>query len=168
MGPEQCRRLQAAIRAARQRPTRTIVLESGRDFWSNGLHLNLIEAADSPADASWENIQAMNDLTLEILSTQPQVTVASIQGNAGAGGVFFALAADYVLARPGVVLNPHYQGMGGLYGSEYWTYLLPRRVGVAKAEEIMRRRLPMGTEEARRIGLIDAAVGDGKRWGAPE
>jgi hypothetical protein len=29
----------------------------------------------------------------------------------------------------GVMLNPHYKNMGNLYGSEYWTYLLPRRVG---------------------------------------
>ena len=58
-----------------------------------------------------------------------QLTVAALQGNAGAGGVFLALAADRVWARDGVVLNPHYKGMGNLYGSEYWTYLLPRRVG---------------------------------------
>ena len=50
-----------------------------------------------------------------------------MQGNAGAGGVFLALAADQVWARHGVVLNPHYKNMGNLYGSEYWTYLLPRR-----------------------------------------
>ena len=58
--------------------------------------------------------------------------VAALEGNAGAGGVLLALAADLVWTRPGVVLNPHYQGMGGLYGSEYWTYLLPRRVGGAR------------------------------------
>jgi putative two-component system hydrogenase maturation factor HypX/HoxX len=34
-----------------------------------------------------------------------------------------------VWARRGVVLNPHYKNMGNLYGSEYWSYLLPRRVG---------------------------------------
>ena len=60
-----------------------------------------------------------------------KLVVAALQGNAGAGGVILALAADQVWARPGVVLNPHYQGMSGLYGSEYWTYLLPKRV-VAK------------------------------------
>ena len=40
-----------------------------------------------------------------------------------------ALAADHVVAREDVVLNPYYRHMGGLYGSEYWTYLLPRRIG---------------------------------------
>jgi putative two-component system hydrogenase maturation factor HypX/HoxX len=38
-----------------------------------------------------------------------------------------ALAADHVYAREGVVLNPHYRSMGGLFGSDYWTYTLPRR-----------------------------------------
>ena len=55
--------------------------------------------------------------------------ISALAGDAAAGGVPFALAADHVVAREDVVLNPYYQHMGGLYGSEYWTYLMPRRVG---------------------------------------
>ena len=84
-------------------------------------------------------------------------------GNAGAGGVFLALAADRVWLRKGVVLNPHYKGMGNLYGSEYWTYLLPRRVGEARAKAITARRLPMGSREAAALGLADAAFGHDPR-----
>jgi putative two-component system hydrogenase maturation factor HypX/HoxX len=69
-----------------------------------------------------------------------------------------ALAADRVLARKGVILNPHYKSMGNLYGSEYWTYLLPRRVGWQKAIEITQRRLPLSTDAAAREGLIDACL----------
>ncbi len=72
---------------------------------------------------------------------------------------FLALAADRVLARSGIVLNPHYRNMGNLYGSEYWTYLLPRRVGAAAAHAIMARRLPLGAPEARGLGLIDDQAG---------
>ena len=71
-----------------------------------------------------------------------------------------ALAADLVWTRPGVVLNPHYQGMGGLYGSEYWTYLLPRRVGGAWAEALTEGLLAVGTPEAQAMGLLDAAFGE--------
>jgi putative two-component system hydrogenase maturation factor HypX/HoxX len=53
-------------------------------------------------------------------------------------------AADLVWARAGVILNPHYKGMGNLYGSEYWTYLLPRRVGPERAQAITQNRLPIG------------------------
>jgi len=53
--------------------------------------------------------------------------------------------------------------MGNLYGSEYWTYLLPRRVGEARAKAITARRLPMGSREAAALGLADAAVGHDPR-----
>lgn len=159
MSTEQCRRLQAAYREARRRPTRVIVLMGGPDFWSNGMHLHGIEAAASPADASWDNINAIDDLALDIIETRSQLTIAALQGNAAAGGVFLALAADEVLARSGVVLNPHYRNMGNLYGSEYWTYLLPRRVGATAAATLMASRLPLGAPEAQALGLIDAHAG---------
>ncbi len=155
MSTYQCKRLLTAFDYARNRPTKVIVLAGGRDFWSNGLDLNLIEAAPSPADESWRNINAMDDLCEALITTTSHLTVAAMQGNAGAGGCFLALAADLVMARRGVVLNPHYKNMGNLYGSEYWTYLLPLRAGRDKAFEIMANRLPIGTEQALNCGLID-------------
>jgi len=159
LSSEQCQRLRAAYADACGRPTRVIVLMGGPDFWCNGMHLHCIEAADSPADASWANINSIDDLTRDILLTESHLTIAALHGNAAAGGVFLALAADRVLARSGVVLNPHYRNMGNLYGSEYWTYLLPRRVGQAVAQQIMERRLPLGAPEAVALGLIDAHDG---------
>lgn len=159
MGTDDCRRLLSAYRFAQERATHVIVLMGGPDFWSNGLDLNRIEAADSPADASWANINAMDDLARAIITDERHVTVAALQGNAGAGGVFLALAADHVVARDGIVLNPHYKSMGNLYGSEYWTYLLPRRVGAGRAAALVASRLPMGAPEAREAGLIDAHFG---------
>ena len=155
----QCDRLRAAYAQACRRPTRVIVLMGGADFWCNGMHLHCIEAADSPADASWANINCIDDLAHDILHTDTHLTVAALQGNAAAGGVFLALAADCVLARSGIVLNPHYRNMGNLFGSEYWTYLLPRRVGAAAAHAIMACRLPLGVPEARGLGLIDDQAG---------
>lgn len=152
------RRLLAVYREARARPTRTLVLCGGEDFWSNGLDLNAIEAAPDPAQASWENILDMNAWVREIVQTDDKRTVAWLRGNAGAGGVMLALAADSVYASEGVVLNPHYKGMGGLYGSEYWTYLLPRRVGEATARLLTEGLQPIGTARAQRIGLIDGIV----------
>ncbi len=159
MGTAQCQALTRALRAARARPTRVIVLTGGPDFWSNGIHLNLIEAHPQPADESWRNINAMNDLVLEILQTDRQLTVAAMAGNAGAGGCFLALAADHVWARAGVLLNPHYKSMGNLYGSEYWTYLLPRRVAPEAARSMMDGRLPVSAAQAAVLGLVDACFG---------
>jgi putative two-component system hydrogenase maturation factor HypX/HoxX len=157
MSTQQCGALREAYAYARSRPVRVIVLMGGTDFWSNGIHLNVIEAAAQPAEESWRNIVAMDDLVRGIILTERQITIAALSGNAGAGGVFLALAADRVWARDGVVLNPHYKGMGNLYGSEYWTYLLPRRTSAAAA--VSRNRLPLGVRYAESIGLIDEHFG---------
>ena len=157
MSTDQCQRLREAFLLVRQRPTKVLVLMGGTDFWSNGIHLNTIEAAQDPAHESWRNIQAMNDLVRDIITTDSHLVITALQGNAAAGGVMLALAADYVYARKGIVLNPHYKSMGNLYGSEYWTYLLPKRVGEAMARELTEALLPISTRTAQRIGLLDDA-----------
>jgi len=162
MGTDQCRRLLEAYRWALARPTRVVALMGGADFWSNGIHLNLIEHAESPADESWANINAMNDLAEAIIRTESHLTVAALQGNAGAGGCFLARAADRMWLRDGALLNPHYKNMGNLYGSEYWTYLLPPRVGGEGARAIMRNRLPLTAKDAVACGFADERLpGDG-------
>jgi putative two-component system hydrogenase maturation factor HypX/HoxX len=157
MSTRQCLSLRDAFLQARQRPTKVIVLLGSKDFFSNGIHLNTIEAATDPALESWNNINAINDVVLAILTTTSHLTVAALRGNAGAGGVMMALAADYVWCREGVVLNPHYKGMG-LYGSEYWTYSLPKRVGQKLAKQITDGCQPMTVEHAHAIGMIDRVL----------
>jgi putative two-component system hydrogenase maturation factor HypX/HoxX len=164
MSTRQCLRLRDALREVRRRDTQVLVLAGGADFFSNGIHLNTIEAAaqrdgDSAADESMRNIEAIDDVALEVITLTDRVTVAAMRGNAGAGGVFLALAADEVWAHEGVVLNAHYRNMGNLYGSEYWTYLLPRRVGPERARALMHERLPLGARAACEQGLIDVCFG---------
>jgi putative two-component system hydrogenase maturation factor HypX/HoxX len=156
MSTGQCDRLAAALRVAAAQDTRVLVLRGGETF-ANGIHLNVIEAAPSPEIEAWHNIQAIDDVCREIITCTGQLVVASVGGNAGAGGVMLALGADRVLARDGVLLNPHYRTMG-LYGSEYWTYVLPRRVGAHRAESLAGRCEPVDAQEAVRIGLVDDAL----------
>jgi putative two-component system protein, hydrogenase maturation factor HypX/HoxX len=167
MSTSQCYRLRDAFLHARSRPTKVIVLLGGADFWSNGIHLNVIEASTDPAAESWRNINAIDDLIFEILNTMSHLVIAGLRGNAGAGGAMLALAADRVYARSGIVLNPHYRSMGNLYGSEYWTYTLPRRVGQTLAQELTLSCKPIGTRAAREIGFLDDAFGaDGEAFEA--
>ncbi|MGK4585714.1 hydrogenase maturation protein [Kitasatospora sp. HPMI-4] len=157
MSTSHCRRLLDAYRSACDRPTSVLVLGGGRDFFSNGIHLNVIEAAADPAEESWRNINAMDDLVEAVLTTTDRLVVAALGGNAAAGGAMLALAADEVWYRDGVVLNPHYRLMG-LYGSEYWTYTLPRRVGEAGARRLAEQALPLTTGVAQRLGLVDRVL----------
>jgi putative two-component system protein, hydrogenase maturation factor HypX/HoxX len=162
MNTEQCRALRQALIKLKKRPVKVIVLMGGEDFWSNGIHLNCIEAAADPAEESWRNIQAMDDLVEEIILSPKHVTVAALRANAGAGGAMMSLACDRVIARDGVVLNPHYATMG-LYGSEYWTYLLPRRAGEVRARQIARECMPLLAKEALLLDLVDELLDED--WG---
>ncbi|MGP3953315.1 hydrogenase maturation protein [Streptomyces sp. 7N604] len=157
---DHCRRLLAAYRLACSRPTDVVVLGATRDFFSNGIHLGVIEAAADPAQESWANIQAMDDLVEAVLTTTDRLVVSALGGNAAAGGAMLALAADEVWCRAGTVLNPHYRLMG-LHGSEYWTYTLPRRVGAREAERLTREALPVSAASALRTGLVDRVVACG-------
>ncbi|MGR9193237.1 enoyl-CoA hydratase-related protein [Rhizobium leguminosarum] len=163
MGTSACKRLLAAYQAALQRDTGVLMLCGSTDHWSNGLDLNAIEAAASPADESLANISAMDDLSEAIIRTTDRLTISAVGGNAGAGGVFLARAADEVWLRSSVILNPHYKDMGNLYGSEYWTYLLPLHAGAENTARIGATRLPVGAAEALRLGLanrlFDASAG---------
>ena len=48
MSTDQCEALRAAYAEALRRPTKALLLMGGPDHWSNGIHLGMIEAADSP------------------------------------------------------------------------------------------------------------------------
>lgn len=152
MSTEQCQRLVEALRWAKARDTQVLLVRGGRGSFSNGVHLNVIQAAQDSGAEAWANIQAIDDVCAELLSAR-QLVVSGVTGNAGAGGVMLALAADIVFARADIVLNPHYKSMG-LYGSEYWTYSLPRAVGPAIAEQLTQACLPVSAIEAWQLGMI--------------
>jgi putative two-component system hydrogenase maturation factor HypX/HoxX len=126
----------------------------GEDFFSNGIHLNILQDSQKQGEDGWANINAMNDLVRAILYADEVVTVASFSRNAGAGGVFMGLACDYVVAQDGVVLNPHYKTLG-LSGSEYHTYTLPKRVGKEVATKLLDECLPISVTQAKSLGMLD-------------
>ena len=112
MSTEQCLRLRRAYAHARARPTKVIVLTGGDDYFSNGIHLNVIEAAEDPGAESWRNLNAIDDLVRDIVQTDSHLVVSALAGDAAAGGVPLALAADYAVARQDIVLNPSLRAHG--------------------------------------------------------
>ena len=153
MSAEQCIRLKYAVEYLKEECD-VLVLVGGMDYFSNGIHLNILEDSAKQGEDGWGNINAMNDLIQSILFAEEVVTIASFGRNAGAGGVFMGLACDYTVGKEGVVLNPHYKTLG-LSGSEYHTYTLPKRVGERKAAELLEASLPISVQEAKKIGMID-------------
>lgn len=159
MSAHQCVRLKYAFDHLKLSGIKVLVLLGGADFFSNGIHLNIMEDSKKSDEDGWSNIHSMNETVKSILLCDEILTVSSLHKNAGAGGVFLAIAADHVVVRQGVVLNPHYQTLG-LHGSEYWTFTLPRRIGVEKAFELTAASLPISAKNAVQIGLADTLLSE--------
>jgi len=155
MNSEQCIRLKYAIETLSEEVD-ILVLMGGKNFFSNGIHLTILEDSKKQGEDGWSNINAMNNLVKIILFCD-KVTVASFGTNAGAGGVFLGLACDFVVARESIVLNPHYKTMG-LSGSEYHSYSFSKRVGEKLANKILDDALPIGTKYAKKINLLDEVL----------
>lgn len=152
MSTRHCQQLAAALRRALTQDTTVLVLSGSPEVFSNGIHLNEIEAASSPPHEGWSNIKAINDLCKYIILS-PMKIITALTGSSGAGGVMLALGADVVVSRAGVVLNPYYDI--GLNGSELHTYTLPRRVGEHTAKRLLEQRQPVDSVDALSIGLVD-------------
>ncbi len=150
---EQCMRLKYAIEYLKEQ-VKVIVLMGGDDFFSNGINLNILEDSKKSGEDGWSNINAINDLVKSIIYATEVITVASIEKNAGAGGVFLATACDFVISSNSVVLNPHYKTLG-LSGSEYHTYSLYKRVKKDIADKLLNDCLPISSKYAKDIGLVD-------------
>ena len=150
---EQSIRLKYAVEAI-QEECKVLVLMGGSEFFSNGIHLNILEDSKKVGEDGWSNINAMNDMVRSVLLTDDILTIAAIRGGAGAGGLFLGLACDYVVAREGVVLNPHYKSIA-LSGSEFHTYTLPKRVGEKQAAQLLDDALPVSAAQAKTMGLVD-------------
>lgn len=162
MSTAQLQRLRTAVQYALNENPDVLLLESStRESFSNGIHLNVIDAAPGehgPAHEAWANINAINDVIQDLLEAPSNVLIISgMSANAGAGGVILGLAADLVVARQGVVLNPHYKAMG-LFGSEFWTRLLPARVGQELSEHYTQRCVPVTADQALADGLVDLVL----------
>ena len=97
--------------------------------------------------------------TLERLSQLPQIVIAAVHGYCMTGGLELALAADLIVASESACFADTHSkfGLVPMWGG---TQRLPRRVGTAKAIELMVTGRRLDGREAERIGLANLCVAD--------
>ncbi|MCX0245689.1 enoyl-CoA hydratase/isomerase family protein [Streptomyces drozdowiczii] len=91
----------------------------------------------------------------------PMPTIAAVHGFALGGGFELALSCDLIVADPTALVGLPEVSVGVIPGGG-GTQLLPRRVGAARAAELIfsARRVP--GPEARELGLVDELVAEGE------
>ncbi|MEU6093831.1 enoyl-CoA hydratase-related protein [Streptomyces sp. NPDC047079] len=91
----------------------------------------------------------------------PMPTIAAVHGFALGGGFELALSCDLIVADGTAVVGLPEVSVGVIPGGG-GTQLLPRRVGAARAAELIFTARRLQAAEARGLGLIDELVPEGR------
>lgn len=140
------------------RTCRVVILTgSGRGFCA-GLDLGGYGAAPHTEDlgqtqASFE-VQKHIASLIPRLRSLPQPVIVAVNGAAAGGGLALVLGSDIRIASSSAKFNVAFVRVGFSACDIGTSWLLPRLVGVARAQELMLTGRIFDAEEAMRIGLV--------------
>ncbi|MBZ4017060.1 enoyl-CoA hydratase/isomerase family protein [Streptomyces purpurogeneiscleroticus] len=157
---DMARALTAATDAlAADRTVRTVVLTSTHDrAFCVGADL---KERNSFTDADLMRQRPYTRAAYTGVLELPMPTIAAVHGFALGGGFELALSCDLIVADPTAVVGLPEVSVGVIPGGG-GTQLLPRRVGAARAAELVFTARRVEAAEAAELGLIDQLVGAGE------
>ena len=155
------RSLLAAIVVAEADPTvRCVVIRgSGRMFCAGGDVKALHAAGDALPEFLTEILAHVHPAIVR-LARMSKPVVTAIQGPAAGAGVGLAAVGDVALAEPEAHFTMAYSRLG-LTPDGGATWLLPRLVGLRRAQELALTNRRVSAEEAAAMGLITRVVAKG-------
>ncbi len=146
---------QALDDAQRDESIGAVVLRGAGSTFSAGNDIaDFLEASDKPDEVpAFAFIKALAACEIPL--------VAAVEGVAIGVGATMILHCDLVYVSPGAVFRLPFVDLG-LVPEAASSLLLPRRVGLAKASELLLLGAPFGAEEAVRLGLANDVIAAGK------
>jgi enoyl-CoA hydratase len=137
---------------------RAIVLTGTGPAFCAGFDLKEIRERDRRGERFRPPMSRPTRSLFEVVTETPVPTIAALQGAAVAGGFELALACDLRVAAPGIRLGlPEATiGMGANFGS----VVLPKRIPVGIAMEMLLTGEYVTSEDAERWGLVNRLTDD--------
>ncbi len=133
-----------------------VITGAGGNFSSGG---DLAEMGTPTLAEARERFIESHRLVRAIVRSS-KVVIAAVEGWAVGAGMSLALVCDTVVAAEDARFSAGF-GKVGLIGDLGIAYSLARRVGEARAKQILLYAQTIGAEEAERIGLIDDVAARG-------
>ncbi|PLR89944.1 enoyl-CoA hydratase [Bacillus sp. T33-2] len=129
-----------------------VVLQgAGRAFSAGGdIKTMLLNANETDFYGIMDSI---NELVVTLYS-MPKITISAISGAAAGLGFSLALATDYIIAEPSSKLAMNFIGIG-LIPDGGGHFFLERRLGEAKAKQLIWDGKTLAASEALELGIID-------------
>jgi enoyl-CoA hydratase/carnithine racemase len=141
---------------------RALVLTgNGKGFCAGGDVAGMERRMQAPAGEvgfnGWHRQQRVH-YTQSLLHTLPKPTIAAVNGAASGLGADTALACDFIIASDAASFTWSYIHRG-IVPDGGGMYFLPRRVGLAKAKELIFTGRKVDMAEALTLGIVDRQVG---------
>jgi enoyl-CoA hydratase/carnithine racemase len=158
--------LRAALdRVAAHRSVAVVVLTGAGTAFCAGGDLNamrerLAAPAGEVAVAGWLRQRGTAALTSG-LHNLPQITVAAVNGPASGLGFDLALACDFIVADPSAWFAASFVARG-LVPDGGSMYYLPRRIGLARAKDLLFSGRRVTAQEGVDLGLVDVLAPPGE------
>ena len=129
-----------------------------------GANVNALQSLDAETIVPWVQ---KGHAAFNRLEALPLPVIARVEGYALGGGLELAMACDLILAARGARLGQPEANLGFVAG---WggSYRLPRRVGIARAKELLFTARTIDADEAQRMGLVNWVVDEGELDGQLE
>ncbi|MGE0774286.1 MAG: enoyl-CoA hydratase/isomerase family protein [Sphingomonadaceae bacterium] len=151
--------LREALRCDNDDSVRCVVLTgAGRTFCSGGDIGNFRTAGASIAEMVSEGASMLH-VTLSKLIRMNKPLVVLVNGPAGGAGFSLALIGDIVIASHSAYFTAGYSAIG-MTPDGGLTWMLPKLVGLRRAQEMILTNRKVGAEEAAAIGLITRVVSE--------
>ena len=155
--------IECLTRLSADRQVRAVVLTGrGDGFCAGGdvagMKARLQAPAGEVAFNGWSRQQRVHHAQ-SLLMNMPKPTIAAVNGAASGLGADTALACDFVVASPQASFTWSYIHRG-LIPDGGGLYFLPRRVGIARAKELIFSGRQVRAEEAIALGIADRLAGE--------
>jgi enoyl-CoA hydratase len=144
----------AVAEVAARKPRCLIVTGAGDKAFVAGADIAAMSAMSS---TQAEGFARLGQATFAALEALPLPVLAAVNGFALGGGCELALACDFIYASDKAKLGQPEVKLGIIPGFG-GTQRLARRVGLGMARELIYTGRMLGSEEALRIGLVNAVV----------
>ncbi len=135
---------------------RAAMIDAEGKAFSVGGDLAYFAGTDDRSEAMRQVAGALHN-ALRLLTGAPVPVVTAVHGVAAGGGIGLALAGDVVVAGPRAKFRYAYTA-GGLSPDCGTTWLVPWRIGMARAMDLALTNRIVGADEAAAWGLVSRVV----------
>ncbi|WP_088148594.1 enoyl-CoA hydratase/isomerase family protein [Achromobacter denitrificans] len=156
---------------AQDRAVKALVLTgAGKGFCAGGDISGMQRRMEAPAGEvafnGWSRQQYVHH-AVSLLHRMPKPTIAAVNGAAAGLGADTALSCDFIVASDAATFTWSYIARG-LIPDGGGMYFLPRRVGLARAKELIYSGRKVQADEALDLGIVDRLAPAGEELGAAQ